>query len=120
MHCQGPNRGSGVGWRFRTHYLFDLQPNQNKPDEMTPTTAKKTIGCHFPCRRLRAAKATTTTQPLANFLTSACNENRSNRPNVRPTAIDASPPTTAATYSHSVLSGIIEKTRPRAIAKGIH
>src|SRR5690349_16143692 len=106
MHCQGSDRGNGVGLRFCTHYLFNLQPNQNKPDERTPTTAKKTIGCHFPCRRLRAAKTTTTTQPLTNFLTRACKENRSNRPNVRPTAIDASPPTTAATYSHSALSGI--------------
>ena len=27
--------------RSRIHHLFDLQPNQKKVDEMTPTTAKK-------------------------------------------------------------------------------
>jgi len=34
--------------RSHLHHLFDLQPTQKKVDETTPTTAKKTIGCHFP------------------------------------------------------------------------
>lgn len=29
-------------------YLLDLQPHQNKADDMTPAKAKKTMGCHFP------------------------------------------------------------------------
>jgi hypothetical protein len=29
-------------------YLLVLQPHRNKADDIPPTRAKKTIGCHFP------------------------------------------------------------------------
>jgi len=41
-------------------------------------------------------------------------------PEVRPTATDASTPSTAATYNHSSVSDIIEKIRTSAMAKGAH
>jgi hypothetical protein len=81
-----------------TDQLLNLQPSQKKADEMIPTRAKKTIGCHFPWRRLKAAKATTSNQPLANFHSRDCTENSSDS-EVRPTAIEASTPTTATAYN---------------------
>ncbi len=103
-----------------TDQLLNLQPSQKKADEMTPTRAKKTIGCHFPWRRLKAAMATTSNQPLANFHSRDCTENSSDFSEVRPTAIEASTPTTATAYNHSCLSNIIEKISPRAIPRGVH
>ena len=82
--------------------------------------AKKNIGCQFSWRPLRAARATTTAQLLAKIHMPVCNANPADVPDVRPTAIEAKTPMSAATYSHSSVSDIIEMTRQRAMAAGIH
>src|SRR5690349_19278000 len=102
-----------------TDQLLNLQPSQKKADEMIPTRAKKTIGCHFPWRRLKAAKATTSNLPLANFHSRDCTENspipKSDPPLLKPVLQRQLLHTT-----HSCLSSIIEKISPRAIPRGVH
>jgi hypothetical protein len=97
-----------------------LQPNQKKADEMAPMRAKKSIGYHFSFIRLRAAKATTSNQPLANFHRRACVDKSPDFPDIRPTAIEATAPTTAARYNNSSMSDIMEKMSQIAIASGVH
>jgi hypothetical protein len=67
-----------------------------------------------------AAKATTSSQLLANFHRRTCTGASSAFPDVRPTAIEASTPRTAAPYNHASLSGIIETMSPRAMTNGDH
>src|SRR5690348_12604994 len=131
-HSAGRNVPSGIWLAIRLchvpihlfpiddrYHLLDLPPSQNTSVEMRPTNEKKTMGSHFPCRTLRAASRAMMTQLLANLQTRLCSDPPAPVPDVRPTATDASTPITAATYNHSSLAGIIDRTSATAMANGV-
>src|SRR5690242_8846580 len=99
--------------------VLDLQPSRKNAVETMPAAVKKIIGCHVPCRTLKAANRTTTSQLLANFQIRTLHSRR-RVPDVLPTASDASSPITTATYNHSCLTAIIEKMSASATANGVH